>query len=109
MKIFNMDSSESINRICGNKQKSPLVIIRVKTNKTFSTDLLHYHPESYEYYIYLKGKVILNINNNKIEAKQGDIICIEPGEKHKVETVLEEIDCIIIRNNSDRDYKILLE
>lgn len=44
----------------------------------------HSHPDMYEIFYIEEGEGVVEINDRKIEVKQGDCITVEPHEKHEV-------------------------
>jgi quercetin dioxygenase-like cupin family protein len=65
----------------------------IETNNAYSTILmthpplvgpaLHLHPEGAETFFILKGDYTFTLNENIIEAKEGDFILIPKNEPHK--------------------------
>lgn len=109
MKKYNFHKYEGVESICDVKTGSPIKIAYVCTDKLLQSDVLHYHDQGHEYYILLKGKIILQINQNFVEAIKGDVIHVEPCEEHKVYSVNEEVEYIVIRTNHHLGDRIVLE
>ena len=55
----------------------------------------HYHEEVEETFYFMEGSGIMVVNDDKIEAKQGDAFLVEAKEKHDVE------------NPTDKPLKVL--
>lgn len=97
-------------RICGSFNESPLAMARAVTKKVLESEKLHSHKNGFEYYIFLKGKAELMVEDKKIKVSEGDIILVEPGEKHKLNKVIEEVDYITIKTNPDlSDKEVFLD
>lgn len=105
MKAFKSRPLDSDCRICGSFNSSPLGIARAITKDVLESEALHSH-QGYEYYFFIKGKAELLINNKVLIVKAGDVILVEPGEKHRVKKVIEEIDYMTIKTNSDPSDKV---
>lgn len=72
--------------IHGNKSQS-LAEATIKPNES---TLLHEHIMSEEIYYILQGYGKLRLDNETIEVKKGDTICIMPGTKHNIENTGQE-------------------
>ncbi len=44
---------------------------------------IHYHKIKDETFLFLKGKVLLELENEKRIMKPGEVVLIEPGVKHR--------------------------
>jgi quercetin dioxygenase-like cupin family protein len=44
----------------------------------------HLHKTMAEYFLLLEGNLRLQVNDEILEMKQGDLILVEPGEAHQV-------------------------
>ncbi len=108
MKKFSSKYFDEDCRICGINQESPLAINRAIITQVLKNEKLHYHKESFEYYIFLRGRAKMIIEDEVIEVSSGEIIMVEPYEKHKIEQIIEEIDYIIIKTNNNPEDKIVL-
>lgn len=97
MKKFTSGLTEENYKICGKDKGSPLAISRVITDKVFANEELHTH-DTYEFYMFVKGKAEMEINGKIIQVAAGDVILVEEGEKHRVTKVIEEIDYICIKD-----------
>ena len=106
MKKYFFYNTEGIQSICEIENNSRLKINKVITNKVLLTDKIHYHPEGDEYYICLKGKAKLEIENRIVDISKGEIILVYSGEKHKVIEIIEEIEFFVIRTNNKVNDKI---
>jgi mannose-6-phosphate isomerase-like protein (cupin superfamily) len=95
-KEFNLDT-----RVCGFFNESPLAITRTHIEKILDTEQLHSHKLSYEYYIFLKGKAKILIENQIFDVLPGDVVLAEPGEKHKLFDIIDAVDYITIKTNND--------
>ncbi len=109
MKRYQFHRLEGVESVCGIKQGSPLKINYVKVKEVSSQDTSHYHPLGQEYYIYLKGKAILEVEGKHIDASTGDIILVEAGERHRVLQIIEPVECLVIRTNHSLGDRIAVE
>lgn len=97
MKRYKSQENEKDCRICGDFNGAPLNIAKAVTDSVLEKETLHAH-DGYEFYIFLKGKAEIEVNDKIIQVEKGDVILVEPGEKHRVLNILEEIDYISIKN-----------
>lgn len=93
-------------RITGKFNNCTLSIARAVTKEVLPNEKIHSHFNTTEYYIFLRGKAEMLINNDVIEVSKGDVLVIEPGETHKVNKVIEEIDYITIRDSIIEDKNL---
>lgn len=107
MKKYFTKEFELDTRVCGFFNESPLAITRTHITKPLESEKLHSHNISHEYYIFLKGKARIVIDDKIITVKAGEVILAEPNEKHKILEVIEPIDYITIKTTNDPSDKIL--
>jgi len=50
----------------------------------------HYHPDSREAYVILRGAATMVIAGTVLKVAAGDVILIEPGERHEVSGVADD-------------------
>ena len=50
-----------------------------------SATKLHVHDKTEELYHVIKGRGIMTLGSEQFAIKEGDTICIRPGQSHKVE------------------------
>jgi len=93
-------------RIVGKFNNSTLAIARAVTKEILSGESMHVHSRITEYYIFIRGRAEMMINNDTIVVFGGDVLVVEPGEKHKITKVIEEIDYITIRDSAEDDKTI---
>lgn len=96
---------EKIWKLAGGFNNSTLAINRVITGDVLSREKYHSHPKANEYYVFLKGKAEMLINDSVIEVSEGDVLLVEPGETHKVNKVVEEAEYIVVRDCIDENEK----
>ena len=96
-------------RITGLFNNSTLAIARFVIKKVSPDEKLHYHAKNTEYYIFLQGKAEMIIKGKMIKIVKGDVLIVEPGEKHKVTKIIEELDYIVIRDTTEDDKIIVNE
>lgn len=85
-------------RICGDFNDAPLKIARAITGNVLERETTHSH-HGFEFYMFLKGKAELEVEDKVIVVEKGDVILIESGENHRILNVLEEIDYITIKDS----------
>src|SRR3989338_8597361 len=108
MKKFKANEKEGVDLLCGLKYNLPFKFYRFLGLHTQEDDL-HYHPKGYEYYFVIRGKITLMINEKSIELGENELLCIEPGEVHKVTDVKKYCDVIIIRNEFVDNDKVSMD
>jgi len=100
MKVKNTENSEHY--IWGNncdgwhllKSESLSIIQEKMPPKT--TEKLHYHSKSQQFFYILKGTATFEINNEIVEISENNGIYIQPNEKHR------------ILNNTDFDLEFIV-
>ena len=108
MKKFKANGLDGVNALCGLKEGVPFRFYRFLGEHTQEDDL-HYHPNGYEYYFVIKGKILIKINNKEIELDKNELLIVEPGEIHAVQDVLQTCDVIIIRNEFKEQDKVSID
>ena len=98
MKRYKSKEYEKDCRICGDFNDAPLKIARAITNRLLEREAAHTH-QGFEFYIFLKGKAELEIEDKVIPGEKGDVILVEAGEHHRVLNILEKVDYITIKNS----------
>ena len=101
LKKFKTNEFDIDTRVCGFFNQSPLAITRTHIDKPLEDEKLHSHKISSEYYIFIKGKAKLIIDEKIITVRAGDVILTEPNEKHKIFEVIDPTDYITIKTNND--------
>lgn len=99
MKRYKSKEYEKDCRICGDFNNAPLQIARAVTNKVLERETSHSH-KGYEFYLFIRGKAEIEVNGEIISVEKGDVILVEPGEKHKMVNIIEETDYITIKDLS---------
>ncbi|GEM_PF-1865313 len=94
---------EKDSRIAGKFNGLPLAIARPVTKEVHPKESVHYHQKATEFYIFLRGKAEMQVNNELVQVSAGDVLVIEPGEKHKISKIIEEVDYITIRDTVEED------
>lgn len=107
MKKYKTNEFALDTRICGFFNESPLAITRTHIDAPLESEKLHSHNISYEYYIFIKGKAKIVIDDKIITVLAGDVILAEPNEKHKILDIIEPVDYITIKTTNDPLDKIL--
>ncbi len=94
---------------CGWWNDSPLQINCAKRNEIYKNEALHFHKDFCEYYIVLDGYLVLSIDKKEHKLLPGEIIMVEPLEKHCVIEVPED-GCryMTIKSKSYKNNKILV-
>lgn len=106
MKKFRTKEYENDCRITEEFNNCTLAIARAVTKDVLPQEKMHSHLNTTEYYIFLKGRAEMLVNNKIVNVTQGDVLVIEPGEIHKVNKIIEEIDYIAIRDSISKDKNL---
>ncbi|MCU0680169.1 MAG: cupin domain-containing protein [Planctomycetes bacterium] len=91
------------------KPLAPFSVSVANFDVSFTGEKAHYHKVNQKVFITISGKGILNVNNNKIELVEEQMIQIEPGEIHFIEKVIEAPLKIIVINSAKIDDKVVVE
>lgn len=109
MKRYKSKEFEEDCRICGHYNSAPLNIARAVSSKVLGREKTHLHEDDFEYYFFLKGEGILEINGEKHAYQAGDVFLVESGEKHKMLEIKKETDYITIRSNINPENKVVFD
>ena len=96
MEKININSRHKAWLLGVDESKSPIEIA-YGTKKDYDGRLPHKHEKVHEYYIIIKGTGKLCINNIETTLKEGDVIYIEPGEIHNIESISEDFQNYTIK------------
>jgi mannose-6-phosphate isomerase-like protein (cupin superfamily) len=92
MEINNINSGEKW--LLGiQKSKSPIEIGYFEK----TSDLQHSHHGINEYYLVFSGQMKMDINGKQYTLKSGDVLFIEPGEKHRVVSTSPALKCFLVK------------
>ena len=70
-------------------------------------DQSHYHKRVHEYYIVVSGSMKMIVEGKEILIKAGNILYVEPKEKHMISGGNKELKCFLIKWPHIPDDKIL--
>lgn len=101
MKKFKTRQHAKDIKVCGAEHGSPLIVMRTKRKDLLKGEVYHSHEKGYEYYLILAGRAIMKINGEQVPVRKDDVVMVHPGEKHQIEKILEELDYIVIKTNTD--------
>lgn len=109
------DHSDTDPRVCGAFNDAPLVLnfgVFVSESPG-EQEKLHYHHTSHEFYIYLSGEAIIEVDQQVFELRAGKILMIPPFLPHRV---LRHPNCssffptrVLVIRTHPLDDKILLK
>jgi mannose-6-phosphate isomerase-like protein (cupin superfamily) len=77
-------------------------VIKLK-GKILDTERYHSHSKLEEFYLFLKGKGEMLIEDEIIPVEEGDFIEVKVGEKHMVSKVYGELHYIAIKKEDGDD------
>ena len=87
-----------------NSSKSPIEIGYFEEVK----DIMHIHERVNEYYLVFSGNMTVGIEGKEYYFSAGDVIYIEPKEKHEVLRGSKDLRCFLIKwPHLPSDKKIL--
>ncbi len=108
MKKYKIDLEQGMKALCS-LPTSPLKMYRFKVSDMVGrNDDWHFHPQGHEYYLVLNGHMILKLEHKVIEVKTGEMIQVEPGEKHEVIDIKKSSDILVIRQEFTKDDKVIV-
>ncbi len=86
---------------------SPLEVGHIDENNFKKIKTFYYHEKTFEYFLVCNGNAKLRIGSRIIEIKAGDVLMIEPGEKHGLVDISSDFECFVIKYPSDsKDNKL---
>lgn len=84
--------------VTGQENNPDLFIRRTDFSKGYSEENYHCHPNSYEFYFVLKGKVRFESKNKEIfEAVSGSVVYFDEAELHRIIMVEEDVEMLLIK------------
>lgn len=89
------------------KSKDAQIQIAIKSEKS-KRARCHLHKTMAEYILVISGSLTIDVDSNKKELNQGDLIIIEPGEVHKIISKSNGLRYLIFMPKfvpDDKEYK----
>lgn len=72
-------------------------------------DPLHFHQKGFEFYLIVEGAGILEVNGKEIELNSENVAMVEPGEKHRIKSILKvPFRFFAVCTSKDKEYKIII-
>lgn len=105
MRIY--ERSQGRGYFCGHWNGSPLEIGDGKLVDVPEGEVTHSHPY-HEYYVVLEGEAKLEVEGQTVEMRAGQVVMVEPGERHRVVGISEQgARWIIVKERSAPDSKVI--
>jgi quercetin dioxygenase-like cupin family protein len=107
MKIYykSEESGDGPAWICGHWNGSPLEIGMGLRSEVGAGEVRHHHPYR-EYFVVLEGAAELEVEGTPVQLRPGQVVLIEPGERHRVTSVGETgARWVVIKERSEPDTK----
>ena len=104
MKIFRRDGTHLF---CGHWNDSPVEIgMSELIHQVPGSEAYHFHTY-HEYYLFLEGCGVMNVEGKMISLKAGSLLMVEPGEKHEIASIdtKQGLRWVIIKERSTPDSK----
>ena len=96
MKIFSFSNDPGV--ITGVENNKDLFIRKTVFEKGYSEMEYHNHPNSYEFYIVIKGKITFeNVNKEIVEGFPSSTVYFEEAEFHRIVLVSEDVEMLLIK------------
>jgi len=83
--------------ICGRENNQDLFIRKTVFDAGYIESEFHNHPNSYEFYLILKGNLKFANKTEEIIAKEGSIVYFEEAELHKIAEVSQKVTMLLIK------------
>lgn len=84
--------------VTGAENNKDLFIRKTIFKKGYSEKTFHNHPNSYEFYIVLTGRLTFENEDHHISVvKSGMIIYFEEAEPHKITSVEDDVEMLFIK------------
>jgi len=95
MKIYQLQNSHIIG---GRENNSHIYMKNIDLNRDHRDKELHSHPDSDEYYLILTGKIVFEYESGEVHIQEGEIICFQKDELHRISKVITPAKAIIIKS-----------
>jgi len=84
--------------ITGQENNPDLFIRKTDFLAGYSEAEYHSHPNSYEFYLVLKGKIKFESENEEtVEATSGTLVYFGEAEPHRIVSVDEKVEMLLIK------------
>ncbi|EKE06167.1 MAG: hypothetical protein ACD_19C00067G0002 [uncultured bacterium] len=96
MKIYNFSTEPGV--VTGQENNPDLFIRRTDFPTGYSEADYHNHPNSYEFYVVLKGKIKFESEDKEIvDATIGSLVYFNEAEPHRIVMVDEDVEMLLIK------------
>lgn len=96
MKIYSFATEPGV--ITGQENNPDLFIRRTDFSAGYSETDYHSHPNSYEFYVVLKGKIKFESEDKEIvDAVSGSLVYFNEAEPHRIVMVDEDVEMLLIK------------
>lgn len=101
-----LKTSKKGNKYIIDSSRSPVIIGLI----TKGLKIPHHHKLVYEYFIIDKGHMDIKVGKDLVMLDAGDVLMVEPGEKHSIQETSADLRCYIVKypnDNSDKHLSLL--
>jgi len=95
VKKFNFRGSPGV--ICGKENNKGLFIRKMVFPVGYIESKYHYHPNSFEFYLILRGKLKFSTKEKGLTASEGSLVYFEKAEPHRIVEVTKEVEALLLK------------
>ena len=95
MKKFSFKGNPGV--ICGKENNKGLFIRKTVFPVGYSEDRDHHHPNSFEFYLILRGRLKFSTKEKSLTASEGSLVYFEKAEPHRIIKVTKEAEAILLK------------
>jgi quercetin dioxygenase-like cupin family protein len=83
--------------ICGKENNKGLFIRKMIFPAGYVEARCHHHPNSFEFYLILRGKLKFSTKRKSLTASEGSLVYFKKAEPHRVVEVIEETEVVLFK------------
>jgi len=95
MKVFSLTGDPGV--ICSQENNRDLFIRKTVFPKGYSEKSFHTHPNSFEFYLILAGKLTFKNESDEIQVSKNQFIYFEEAEPYLIIKVDEDVEMLLIK------------
>lgn len=95
MEKFDFKGNPSV--VCGKENNKGLFIRKMIFSIGYTESKYHHHPNSFEFYLILQGKIKFQTKEKGLIASKGSLVYFEEAEPHKITKVTEKVEALLLK------------
>ena len=107
MKLYRRQPGVAREWIIKDPDSATMLRLAANTGEFNEPDNYHFHEGKQETYIFVRGTATIKVNDKEIKVTAGDVVTVDPGEKHAVlhggkdlEHFVVQLPCVSTKHDS---------